>query len=49
MASNTTIDGIEANESAVSNPMNNIYRLNPDSIQEYKVTTSNATAEAGRN
>ena len=49
MASNTTIDGIEANESAVSNPMNNIYRLNPDSIQEYKVTTSNATAEQGRN
>jgi hypothetical protein len=49
MASNTTIDGIEANESAVSNPMNNIYRVNPDSIQEYKVTTSNATAEQGRN
>jgi len=49
MASNTTIDGIEANESAVSNPMNNIYRLNPDSIQEYRITTSNATAENGRN
>jgi Carboxypeptidase regulatory-like domain/TonB-dependent Receptor Plug Domain len=49
MASNTTIDGIEANESAVSNPMNNLYRLNPDSIQEYRVITSNATAEQGRN
>ncbi len=49
MASNTTIDGIEANESAVSNPMNNVFRLNPDSIQEYRVTTSNATAEYGRN
>ncbi len=49
MASNTTIDGIEANESAVSNPMNNVYRLNPDSIQEYRITTSNATAEYGRN
>jgi hypothetical protein len=48
-ASNTTIDGIDANESSVSNPMNNIYRLNPDSIQEYKVTTSNPTAESGRN
>ncbi len=46
---NTTIDGIEANESSVPNPLNNIYRLNPDNVQEYKVTTSNATPEEGRN
>ena len=41
--------GIEANESAVSNPMNNVFRLNPDSTREYRITTSNATAEYGRN
>ena len=48
-AINTTIDGIEANESSVPNPLNNIYRLHPDNVQEYKVTTSNATPEEGRN
>ncbi len=49
MSHNTTIDGIDANESSVLNPMNNIYRLNPDDVQEYKVVTSNPTAELGRN
>ncbi len=48
-AYNVTIDGIEANESSVPNPMSNLYRLNPDNVQEYKVTTSNATPEEGRN
>ena len=48
-ATNTTIDGIEANESSVPNPTNNIYKLSPDNVQEYKVTTSNATPEEGRN
>ncbi len=46
---NVTIDGIEANESSVPNPVSNLYRLTPDNVQEYKVTTSNATAEEGRN
>jgi hypothetical protein len=46
---NTTIDGIEANESTVPNPVTNLYRLHPDNVQEFKVTTSNATAEDGRN
>jgi hypothetical protein len=49
MAHNVTIDGIEANESSVNNPLNNVYRLTPDNVQEYKVTTSNATAQEGRN
>jgi len=49
MASNTTIDGIDANESSVGNASNNVYRLNPDTVQEYKVTTNNASAEQGRN
>src|SRR6266446_8109363 len=48
-AYNVTIDGIEANESTVPNPVSNLYRLTPDNVQEYKVTTNNATAEEGRN
>lgn len=48
-AVNITIDGIEANESTNPNPTNNIFRLNPDNVQEFKVTTSNPTAEEGRN
>jgi hypothetical protein len=48
-AYNVTIDGIEANESTVPNPVSNLYRLTPDNIQEYKVTTSNQTPEEGRN
>src|SRR5262249_21150636 len=48
-AVNVTIDGIEANESSVPNPLSNLYRLNPDNVQEYKVTTNNATPEEGRN
>lgn len=48
-AFNVTIDGIEANESSVPNPVSNLYRLTPENIQEYKVTTSNQTPEEGRN
>src|SRR5262249_33844070 len=40
-AYNVTIDGIEANESTVPNPVSSLYRINPDNIQEYKVTTNN--------
>ena len=46
---NVTIDGIEANESTVPNPVSNLYRLTPDNVEEYKVTTSNASPEEGRN
>src|SRR5437588_3712732 len=48
-AYNVTIDGIEPNESSVPNPVSNLYRLTPDNVQEYKVTTNNATAKEGRN
>lgn len=48
-AFNVTIDGIDANESSVPNPVSNIYRINPDNVQEYKVVTNNASAEDGRN
>lgn len=46
---NVTIDGIDANEPSVPNPQSNLYRLNPDNVQEYRVVTHNATAEFGRN
>ncbi len=48
-AYNVTVDGIDANEPSVPNPQNNVYRLNPDNVQEYRVTTHNATPEQGRN
>ncbi|MFN0111436.1 MAG: TonB-dependent receptor domain-containing protein [Blastocatellia bacterium] len=48
-AFNVTIDGIDANEPSVPNPQSNVYRLNPDNVQEYRVTTHNATPEQGRN
>ncbi len=48
-AVNVTIDGIEANESTSPNPTTNIFRLNPDNVQEFKVTTSNPSPEEGRN
>lgn len=48
-AFNVTVDGIDANEPSVPNPQSNVYRLNPDNVQEYRVTTHNATAEQGRN
>jgi len=48
-AFNVTIDGIDANESSVPNPMSNLYRLNPDNVQEFRTVTSNATPEEGRN
>lgn len=48
-AHNVTVDGIDANESSVPNPQSNLYRLNPDNVQEYRVVTHNATPEFGRN
>src|SRR5262247_1482237 len=48
-AHNVTIDGIDANEASVPNPQSNLFRLNPDNVMEYRVVTSNATAEYGRN
>ena len=48
-AFNVTLDGIDANESSVPNPVSNIYRINPDNVREYKVVTNNATPEEGRN
>jgi hypothetical protein len=46
---NVTIDGIEANEASNPTPLNNVFRVNPDNVQEFKVTTSNPTPEEGKN
>lgn len=45
---NVTIDGIVANESSNPTPTNNVFRINPDNVEEFKVTTSNPTAEEGK-
>lgn len=49
MAANVTIDGIEANEASNPVPVNNVFRINPDNVEEFKVTTSNPTPEEGKN
>jgi hypothetical protein len=48
-ALNITVDGIDANESTNPNTNTNLYGLSPDNIQEFKATSSNPTAEEGRN
>lgn len=46
---NFTIDGIDANETSAGGSNFAPIRTNPDSLAEFKVLTSNATAEFGRN
>jgi hypothetical protein len=46
---NVTIDGIEANQTSDPTPGMNVFHINPDNVQEFKVTTSNPTAEEGKN
>ena len=48
-AGNVTIDGIEANEASNPTPTNNVFRINPDNVEEFKATTSNPTPEEGKN
>ena len=48
-AGNVTIDGIEANEASNPTPTNNVFRNNPDNVEEFKATTSNPTPEEGKN
>ena len=40
---------IEANEASNPTPTNNVFRVNPDNVEEFKVTTSNPTPEEGKN
>lgn len=46
---NFTLDGIDNNETSAGGSNFSPLRTNPDSITEFKVITSNATAEYGRN
>jgi len=48
-AFNYTLDGIDINESSAGGSEFSPLRTNPDSLQEFRVITSNATAEYGRN
>ncbi|HEU0183688.1 MAG TPA: carboxypeptidase regulatory-like domain-containing protein, partial [Blastocatellia bacterium] len=47
-AFNYTLDGIDINESSAGGSEFSPLRTNPDSLQEFRVITSNATAEYGR-
>ena len=47
-AFNFTLDGIDINESTAGGSNFTPLRPNPDSVQEFQVVTSNATAELGR-
>jgi hypothetical protein len=47
-AFNYTLDGIDINESSAGGQEFSPLRTNPDSLQEFRVITSNATAEFGR-
>ena len=47
-AFNFTLDGIDINESTAGGSNFTPLRPNPDSIQEFQIVTSNATAELGR-
>jgi hypothetical protein len=46
---NYTLDGIDVNESTSGGSNTTPTQTNPDSISEFRVITSNATAEYGRN
>lgn len=46
---NITVDGIDSNETSAGGSNFSPIRTNPDGLAEFKVVTSNATAEFGRN
>lgn len=48
-AFNITLDGIDANETSAGTANFTPIRTNPDSLREYRVITSNPSAEFGRN
>lgn len=48
-AINITLDGIDSNESSAGTATFSPARVNPDSLQEYRIITSNPSAEFGRN
>jgi hypothetical protein len=46
--SNLTLDGIDVNEQETGEAFSTVIRITPDSLQEFKVTTSTPTAAQGR-
>jgi hypothetical protein len=46
--SNVTLDGVDVNEQQGGRAFFSVLRLTPDSLQEFRVTTTNANADAGR-
>jgi hypothetical protein len=48
-AINITLDSIDANETSAGNATFSPIRTNPDSLQEYRITTSNPDSSMGRN
>lgn len=47
-AGNVTIDGIEANEASNPTPINNVFRVNPDNVEEFKVTDQQSDSRGGQ-
>jgi hypothetical protein len=45
---NVTLDGVDVNDQMDRQAFTSVLRMTPDSVQEFRVTTSNATAEQGR-
>ena len=46
--SNVTLDGIDVNDAQWSYAYNTVLRVTPESLQEFRVSTSNYTADLGR-
>ena len=46
--SNVTLDGVDANDSQFGYAYTSVLRMTPDSVQEFRVTTTNYGAEQGR-
>jgi hypothetical protein len=45
---NVTLDGVDVNDQMDRNAFTSALRMTPDSVQEFRVTTSNANADSGR-
>ncbi|MBI4875822.1 MAG: carboxypeptidase regulatory-like domain-containing protein, partial [Acidobacteria bacterium] len=45
---NVTLDGVDVNDQMERNAFSSALRMTPDSVQEFRVTTMNSNADAGR-
>ncbi len=45
---NVTLDGVDVNDQMDRNAFTSVLRMTPDSVQEFRMTTSNANADMGR-